>query len=158
MSEIVAGGASWRQGDLVAGDLILSVAQEGEEPVDIGDMKINRVVKMIRGPKGTTVTLTVEKDDGTIKSIAIVRDRVEIAESFAKGATLQLPGGAPVGYIELQSFYGDTSGRDAKARFSAEDVQKLLAIYAKRNIGGVILDLRSNGGGLLDDARKMTGS
>lgn len=157
VSAIVAGGASWRQGELVAGDVIMSVAQAGEDPVDIGDMKINKVVKMIRGPKGTMVTLTVEKDDGSIKSISIVRDRVEIKESFAKGATLQLPGGPQVGYIELQSFYGDTSGRDRSARFSAEDVQKLLSIYAKRKVGGVILDLRSNGGGLLDDARKMTG-
>lgn len=155
VSEVVAGGASWRQGELEAGDTILSVAQEGEEPVDIADMKINRVVKMIRGPKGTTVTLTLEKEDGSIKTISIVRDKVEIQDAFARGATVQRKGGPAIGYIELQSFYGSTRSRTG--RFSAEDVSKLLSLYAKRGVKGVILDLRSNGGGLLDDARRMTG-
>ncbi len=159
VNEVVVGGASWKQGDLEAGDLILSVTQEGEDTVDIGDMKINKVVKMIRGPKGTTVSLTVEKEDKSIKTISIVRDKVSIKESYARGVTIiGDKGQPPVGYIYLPSFYGQTRGRPtADARFSADDVKKLLAIYQQRKIGGLVIDLRSNGGGLLDDARKMTG-
>lgn len=155
--EIVAGGASWRQGELEAGDLILSVAQEGEDAIDIGDMKINKVVKMIRGPKGTTVSLTIEKEDGSIKTISIVRDRVILEDSYARGAVLQRKGHAPVGYIYLPSFYGDTRHRHAQTRSSAKDVKALLSKLAKQRIAGVIIDVRSNGGGLLDDSRKMTG-
>jgi carboxyl-terminal processing protease len=155
--EVVAGGASWRQGELEAGDLILSVAQEGEDAVDIGDMKINKVVKMIRGPKDTTVSLTVEKEDGSIKTISIVRDRVILEDSYARGAILQSGSNASVGYIYLPSFYGDTRNRRAQTRGSASDVKALLSKLAKQGVKGVIIDVRSNGGGLLDDSRKMTG-
>ncbi len=157
VNEVVVGGAAWKQGDLEAGDLILAVAQEGAEAVDVGDMKINKVVHMIRGKKGTTVSLTVEKEDKSIKTISIVREKVSLKESYARGAIIEGKG-KPVGYIYLPSFYGQTHGRpEPGARFSATDVKKLLAIYEKRNVGGVVIDLRSNGGGLLDDARKMTG-
>ncbi len=160
VNEIVVGGAAWKQGELEAGDLILSVTQgdADAEPVDIGDMKINRVVKMIRGKKGTTVTLTVQKEDKSIKTVSIVRDTVSIAETYARGAMIKGKGKSAVGYIHLPSFYGHTN-RAAKPddRFSARDVKKLLEIYEKRKVPGIILDLRQNGGGLLDDARKMAG-
>ncbi len=155
--EIVAGGASWKQGDLESGDLILSVTQDGEDAVDIGDMKINKVVKMIRGPKGTTVSLTVEKEDGNIKTISIVRDRVILEDSYARGAVLRRTGEAAVGYIYLPSFYGDTRHRRAQTRGSASDVKALLSKLKEQGVKGVIIDVRSNGGGLLDDSRKMTG-
>ncbi len=157
VTDVVPGGASWRQGELEAGDLILSVAQEGKEEVDIGDMKINKVVKMIRGPKGTIVTLTLEKDDGSIKTISITRDKVEMQAAYAQGAILNLKGGKKVGYIYLPSFYGDTRGGDPNARTSAKDVKKLLKIFSDKKLSGIIMDVRSNGGGLLDDSRKMAG-
>ncbi len=155
--DIVAGGASWRQGELESGDLILSVMQEGQDAVDIGDMKINKVVKMIRGPKGTTVSLTVEKEDGSIKTISIVRDRVVLEDSYARGAIIQSSGKSAVGYIYLPSFYGDTRNRRAQSRGSASDVKALLSKLTRQGVKGVIIDVRSNGGGLLDDSRKMTG-
>lgn len=155
--DIVPGGASWRQGDLESGDLILAVSQEGADAVEVGDMRINKVVKMIRGPKGTTVTLTVEKADSSVKMISIVRDVVEIEAAYAQGAILKRKGAADMGYIYLPSFYGDTGGRSPDARASAADVKKLLAIFAKRKLEGIILDVRSNGGGLLDDSRRMSG-
>src|SRR5690606_191880 len=99
--EIVPGGASWRHGGLSAGDLILSVQQEKEDPVDVFDMRIDEVVKMIRGPKGTVVRLRIQKPAGEEKTIAITRDVVVIEESYAKAAVLQLKGKAPVGYIQL---------------------------------------------------------
>lgn len=151
--EIVPGGASWRHGGLAQGDLILSVQQENGDPVDVFDMRIDEVVKMIRGPKGTVVRLRVQKATGQEQSIAITRDVVVIEESYAKGAILQQKGKGAVGYIHLPSFYG---GRGSP-RTSADDIKTLLADMKKQKVAGVILDIRSNGGGLLGDAIEMTG-
>ena len=152
VNEIVPGGASYRQGGLGAGDIILSVASADKEPVDTFDMRIDQVVKMIRGPKGTVVRLRVQKPTGQEETIAITRDVVVIEEAYARGAVLERKGGKPVGYIHLPSFYG---GRDS--RTSAKDVRHLLQEMTTRKVAGVILDLRSNGGGLLSDAIEMTG-
>jgi carboxyl-terminal processing protease len=158
VNELVPGGASWRQGELEAGDLILSVAQGGEEPIDVADMRINKVVQMIRGKAGTVVTLTVEKSDESIKTISITRDVVEIAAAYARGAILRSSAtGKRFGYIYLPSFYGNTRGGDGPERRSADDVLKLLNIFQSKKVDGAIIDVRGNGGGLLEDARRITG-
>jgi len=151
--EIVPGGASWRNGGLTPGDLILSVQQEKGDPVDVFDMRIDEVVKMIRGPKGTVVRLRIQKATGQEQSIAITRDVVVIEESYAKGAIIQQKGKPAMGYIHLPSFYG---GRGSP-RSSADDIKQLLAEMKTKKVAGVILDIRSNGGGLLSDAIEMTG-
>ncbi|HEU5058843.1 MAG TPA: carboxy terminal-processing peptidase [Kofleriaceae bacterium] len=154
--EIVPGGASWRQGQLEAEDLIKAVAQEGKDPVDTGDMPIDDVVAMIRGPKGTKVTLTVEKPTGETKVIAITRDVVVIEEAYARGAVIQVKGSPKsYGYIYLPSFYGGQMS--GTKRTAAGDVRRLLAEMKKRKVAGVVVDIRGNGGGLLDDAVEMTG-
>ena len=84
VNDLVPGGAAWQQGKLEAGDLILSVAQDGKEPVDVMDMPIGKVVSMIRGPKGTVVLLTVKKPDGTVKTISITRVRGLDADHVAR--------------------------------------------------------------------------
>ncbi|HVV85742.1 MAG TPA: carboxy terminal-processing peptidase [Kofleriaceae bacterium] len=150
VQELVPGGAAWREGHLQAGDIIMSV-QSGGDPVDVADMRIEDVVKLIRGPKGTEVHLKVHKADGSDKVIDIVRDIVEIEAAYARGAVLQGAGLPAIGYIYLPSFYGG-EGRDA-----ATDVRKLLGELQDRKVAGVILDLRDNGGGLLDDAVDLTG-
>ncbi len=157
--QVVPGGASWRQGLLESGDLILSVQQESGDPVDVGDMRIDNVVKMIRGPKGSDVTLTLEKPDGKIEVITITRDIVKIETAYARGAILESKAGKPMGYIYLPSFYGNTRTQPGQTpeRSCTDDVRRLLTIMAKRKVSGVILDLRGNGGGLLDDARDMSG-
>lgn len=157
--ELVPGGASWRQGKLEKGDLILSVAQRGERAVDVTDMPIDKVVGMIRGPKGTVVTLTVKKPDGSIERISITRDVVVIEAAYARGAILNLGGKPSVGYINLPSFYGSTRQAPGSApdRSAAEDVGKLFDIFEKSKLNGAILDLRGNGGGLLSHARDIVG-
>ena len=160
VQEIVPGGASWRQGDLEAGDVILAVGQKGEEPVDVADMRLDRAVLMIRGPKGTVVMLTVRKPDDTIEVISITRDVVQIEAAYARGALLDRgEGHDAVGYIRLPSFYGNTRSRPGQAaeRRASEDVRRLLAIFENDGAGGMILDLRRNGGGLLEHARDITG-
>ncbi len=157
---IVPGGASWKEGRLEAGDLVLSVAQAGKEPVDVVDMRLQDVVRLIRGPKGTIVTLTVKKPDERIMVIPITRDVVQLDESYAKGAVLRHPSiKGEIGYIDLPSFYGNTRARrgNTPPRRCNEDVRKLLEIFAQRKVAGVILDLRGNGGGLLSAARSMSG-
>jgi carboxyl-terminal processing protease len=159
--EVVPGGASWRQGVLAPGDLILSVAADGKDPVDVVDMRLDDVVKMIRGPKGTVVHLRIQKPTGVQSTIAITRDVVVIEETYARGAIVT-PGGPgghkgepSFGYIHLPSFYG---GRGPGQRTAAGDVRHLLTEMKAHKVAGVVLDIRSNGGGLLGDAIEMTGA
>lgn len=153
--EIVPGGASWRNGGLSPGDLILSVAQDNQDPVDTVDMRLDDVVKMIRGPKGTVVTLRIQKSTGDQQSISITRDVVVVEEAYARGAVLTRKGGRSVGYIHLPSFYG---GRGPGQRTSGHDVAKLLDEMKALKVAGVVLDIRGNGGGLLGEAVTMTGA
>jgi carboxyl-terminal processing protease len=150
--ELVPGGASWRQGGLQTGDLILSVQNEKQDPVDVFDMRIDDVVKMIRGPKGTVVRLRVQKPTGVEETIAITRDVVVIEEAYAKGAIIN-NNGKSFGYIHLPSFYGGKGS----PRTSSVDLKKLLHEMKQKKVGGVILDIRSNGGGLLSDSIDITG-
>lgn len=153
---IVPGSASWRQGVLKAGDKILKVAQEGEEPVDVVGMRLEDVVQKIRGKKGTVVTLTVEKADGTITEIPIERDVVVLEETYARSTVLEdEKKNFRAGYIRLPKFYVDFN--DSDGRRCSEDVKKELEKLEDENIEGLILDLRNNGGGSLPDVVKIAG-
>ncbi len=152
VKDIVPGGASWRHGGLSSGDLILAVQQEGKDPVDVVDMKIDDVVKMVRGKKNTVVRLRIKKQAGTEETIAITRDVVVLEDSYARGAILSHVNGQQYGYIHLPSFYG---GRQAGQRTAAGDVGKLLRELKQAKVAGVILDIRGNGGGLLGDSVEM---
>jgi carboxyl-terminal processing protease len=152
--EIVPGGASWRHGGLTQGDLIMGVQSDGKDWVDVLDMKIDDVVKMIRGPKGTVVRLRIQKPTGHQESIAITRDVVVVEETYARAAVIQRNGKGPsFGYIHLPSFYG---GKNSQ-RSAAADVRRLLGELRTRKVAGIVLDIRSNGGGLLPDAVEITG-
>ncbi|HEY6161422.1 MAG TPA: carboxy terminal-processing peptidase [Bacteroidia bacterium] len=153
VSSIVPGSASWRQGQLKAGDIILKVAQGTGEPVDVMNMDIDDAVQLIRGKKGTEVRLTVKKVDGSTLVIPIIRDIVVIEETYAKSAILKT--NKKIGYIHLPSFYADFD--NPNGRFCAPDVKNELLKLEKENVEGVILDLRDNGGGSLQDVVKMVG-
>jgi carboxyl-terminal processing protease len=153
---IVPGSASWRQKDLKAEDKILKVAQADGEPVDLLDASVNEAVKLIRGKKGTEVRLTIEKPDGQIKVIRIVRDVVIVEETYAKSAVLGQGEKQPrYGYIDLPTFYHDFN--NPRGRSSSSDLAKEIERLKAAKVGGIILDLRNNGGGALDDAVKMAG-
>ncbi|MDX2285687.1 MAG: carboxy terminal-processing peptidase [Bacteroidia bacterium] len=153
---IVPGSASARQGQLQVNDLILQVAQGKEEPVDVTNMDLDDAVRLIRGPKGTEVRLTVRKLDGTELMIAITRDIVELEETYARSALLrntQTKKG--IGYIHLPKFYADFNHRNG--RRCATDVAKEIEKLKREGVDGIILDLRDNGGGSLQDVVDMTG-
>ncbi len=157
VTTIVVGGPAWKGKDLQEDDVILAVRQGNEEEsLDIKDMEVEDVVQFIRGDKGTTVHLKVRKPDGTIKEISIVRDIVVIDDRFAKSLIVDGPGeGEKIGYINLPSFYADFEHEDG--HFSAKDIKLELDKLKDRDVDGIILDLRNNGGGSLKDVVDMTG-
>ena len=156
---IVPGSASARQGRLQAEDIILGVAQGEKEPVEITDMRLRDAVRLIRGPKGSVVRLTVRKSDGTKKVIAIQRDVVQIEETFVKSALMDGENGAKIGYVMIPSFYRDfeKTRNGSTARNSTDDTRIAIEVLKKQGISGLILDLRNNGGGSLMDAVDTTG-
>jgi carboxyl-terminal processing protease len=151
---IIPGSASWKQGELKAGDEILKVAQGDGEPWDVMGYDLDEVVSKIRGKKGTEVRLTVKKVDGSIKVIPIIRDAVELEETFAKSAVFNTADG-PVGYIYLPEFYADF--QHFNGRRCADDVAKEVQKLKAAGVKGIILDLRNNGGGSLSDVVDMAG-
>ncbi|MFT5165266.1 MAG: carboxyl-terminal processing protease [Saprospiraceae bacterium] len=156
VTEIVPGGPAWKQKDLEPSDLITAVAQGDEEAESVSGFRIDDVVKLIRGKKGTKVRLTVKKVDGSIAVISIIRDLVVTDESYAKSVILDFPGKAEnVGYIKLPRFYADFNRRGGRS--CSEDVAKEVEKLKAQNVSGIILDLRDNGGGSLRDVVKMSG-
>ncbi|MBP9133319.1 MAG: carboxy terminal-processing peptidase [Saprospiraceae bacterium] len=156
VSEIVVGGPAWKEKNLEAGDVIMKVAQEGQPAIDIRGMRLDDVVSKIRGKKGTKVILTVKKVSGTIQNITITRDEVLMDESFAKSVIIGQEGVLEnIGYIYLPKFYADFDNN--KGRFSFTDVAKEVEKLKKANVNGIILDLRNNPGGSLNDVVKMAG-
>ncbi|MFK7749818.1 MAG: carboxy terminal-processing peptidase [Kordia sp.] len=152
--EVISGGPAWRSKKVEAGDIILKVAQEGEEPVDIVGMRLDDAVKLIKGPKGTKVTLTMKKVDGSIDIITIKRDLVEIEETYAKSAVVK-KGQRTFGIINLPKFY--VNFEDYNKRNAASDVKKEIERLKEQGMEGLVLDLRNNGGGSLKTVVDMAG-
>ena len=153
--EIISGGPVWRDNLLEVGDAILKVRQKNEkEAIDISGMVIDDAVKLIKGPKGTQVFLTIRRVDGNIVEIPIIRDVVELEETYAKSTIIKDTTGV-YGLIELPKFY--INFEDYNKRNAATDVKKELEQLKQRKVKGIILDLRNNGGGSLKTVVDMTG-
>jgi carboxyl-terminal processing protease len=153
VSEIIPGSPSAKQGDLKAGDEIHKVAQGSAEAVDITNMDMDDAIELIKGKKGTEVRLTVKKTDNSMQVIPIVRDVVEIEETFAKSAVLENKN--RLGYIYLPAFYTDFTRNGA--HHCSQDMRKEIEKLKKQNIKGLIVDLRDNGGGSLQEVVEMAG-
>ena len=154
ISELISGGPAWKGKELEAGDLILKVGQGKEEPIDVAGMRLDDVVKKIKGPKGTEVRLTVKKVDGTIKVISIIRAEVETEETFAKSSVVEKDG-KRFGVIYLPKFY--ISFENKENRDAYKDVAIEIERLKAQNIDGIVMDLRDNGGGSLETVVKMVG-
>ena len=164
--ELVPGGPAAEHGQLKVGDRISAVAQGHEEFVETADLKLDKVVEMIRGKEDTNVRLKVipstATDPSERKIIEITRKKVKLKEQEAKAEIIerQLPDGTKqrLGWIILPSFYADMqhSGKDG-AKSTTKDVLALLERLKKENIQGLVMDLRRNGGGSLEEAVNLTG-
>jgi len=158
IEELIPGGGAEKTGMLKLKDKIIAVAQEGEISVDVIDMDLRDVISMIRGKKGTKVTLTIlrQADRQERFDVTIMRDKIDVKEQEAKITykTRKVSGRQyRFGVIDLPSFYGGEKGDKS----SYEDVKKLLAEAKKQQVNGIVLNLSRNGGGLLDEAVRLTG-
>lgn len=166
--EIVVGGPAEKDGRLKPGDRIIAVQQENADPVDVVDMPLDKVVDQIRGPRHTKVTLTIleaEKGSRALPvQITLTRDKIQIKEAEARGSVHEitsLDGSThKLGVIVLPSFYMDFDAAhrgEPDFKSSSNDVKKILQDFKKEEVSGVVLDLRSNGGGSLREAVLLTG-
>ena len=154
ITELISGGPAWRGKELEPGDVILKVAQGNKEAVDVVGMRLDDVVKKIKGPKGTEVRLSVKKADGTMKVISLIRDEVEIEETYAKSTIIEKDG-LKYGMIYLPKFYIDFD--NANARDAGKDIALEVERLKKENVQGIILDVRDNGGGSLKTVVDIAG-
>lgn len=154
VTELISGGPAWRAGELEVGDIILKVAQGDKEPLNIVGMRIGKAIEYIKGKKGTEVRLTLKKIDGSTKVISIIRDIVELQETFVK-SSITTKNGKKFGVINLPKFYIDFNDRNA--RNCATDMAIEIERLKKEHIDGILIDLRNNGGGSLPAVIKMAG-
>ena len=168
--EIIPGGPASLDGTLKAGDRIVGVGQ-GKSGVieDVVGWRIDDVVARIRGDKGTQVKLEYIPAEGGIdgehRSVTLTRARVQLAEQAANGKTYTIPakGDTPerlIGVIELPTFYQDFEGRRRNGNdytSATRDVSRLLGEFKAKGVDGVVMDLRNNGGGSLDEAVQLSG-
>ena len=154
ITELISGGPAWGGKQLEAGDVILKVAQGNAEPVDIVGMRVDDVVKKIKGPKGSEVRLTVKKVDGSVKTISIIRDIVEIEETYAKSSVVER-NGVRYGVIYLPKFYINFENKDG--RDAGKDIAIEVESLKKEGVNGIVLDVRDDGGGSLSTVVDIAG-
>ncbi|WP_224491599.1 carboxy terminal-processing peptidase [Robertkochia flava] len=152
--EVISGGPAWRGEKLEVGDVITKVAQGNETPVSIVGMRLDDAVKLIKGPKGSEVRLTLRRVDGTIEVVSITRDVVEIEETYAKSTIIER-NGHTYGLINLPKFYIDF--QDYEERNAATDVALEIERLKESGAEGLVMDLRNNGGGSLKTVVDIAG-
>ncbi len=166
ISKVIRGGPADKSKQVNEKDRIVAVAQAGKPPVDVVDMELGKVVQLIRGPKGTEVRLTISPADDRAarRVLTLVRDEIKLEEQEASAKLIELPNGRGgtnrIGIIDLPSFYATIplSGNDhTTPKFTSTDVAKLVKKLKQEKVDGIILDLRSNPGGSLEEAIKFTG-
>ena len=152
---LVAGGPALMSEQIKPNDRIIAVAQDDGEPVDVVEMKLNKVVDLIRGERGTEVRLTVipasSADGSEQKIVSLIRDVIQLKEQQAKAKIIDLPKDentkVRLGVIDLPQYY----------EHCARDVRQIINRLKLEEVDGMVLDLRRNGGGILDEAVKLTG-
>jgi carboxyl-terminal processing protease len=154
IASVVTGGPAWKSGTIVAGDIIIKVAQGENAPVDVSGYGTEDAVKLIRGDKGTEVRITFKKQDGTTKTVSLIREKIEQDEGLARSAII-IQGKDKIGYIALPDFYANFE--DKNGFKSSEDVATEVEKLKAENVKGIIIDLRNNGGGSLLEVVKMVG-
>ncbi|SFZ93864.1 carboxy terminal-processing peptidase [Chryseobacterium limigenitum] len=156
LGALTIGAPAWKSKQLTEGDKILKVkSKPKDDAVNVVGMLSEEAVRYIRGEKGTPVTLTVQKKDGTIKEVTMIREEVAIEDTFARSIVVNSPNGKKYGFINLPSFNADFE--DAKGRNASDDIKNEIIKLKAQNIDGIVLDLRNNGGGSLTEVGDIMG-
>lgn len=155
IATIVTGGPAQKSGEIQVGDIVLKVGQGADEAQDLTGFEVPDAVRLIRGKKGTEVRITIKKPDGAIKVVVMIREKINLDETFAKSAVITDASNNRIGYIYLPEFYANF--QDPSGARCAADVAKEIMKLKAENITGIILDLRNNGGGSLMDVVQMVG-
>ena len=154
ITSLLTGSPAQKSEQFEVGAISVKVAQGKDSAVELTGYVVEDAVKLIRGKKGTQVTLTLKKKDGILKSVTLVRDEIVQDETFARSAVIE-NGTSKVGYIYLPEFYADFE--DPKGARSAADVAKEVQKLKDANVDGIVMDLRNNGGGSLYDVVQIAG-
>lgn len=166
-------GPAFKSQKISVGDRIVAVAQSNAPPVDVIEMKLSKIVQLVRGPRGSEVRLTIVSAESTTdrREVRLIRDEIKLDDQAAKAKVIDIPAGHGktnrIGVIDLPTFYvpmdlngprkTEPGSEKATPHYTSTDVAKLLAKFKKENVQGVILDLRRNGGGSLEECVKLTG-
>lgn len=156
LGPLTIGAPAWKSKQLTEGDKILKVkSKPKDDAVNVVGMLSEEAVRYIRGEKGTPVTLTVQKKDGTTKEVTMIREEVAIEDTFARSIVVNSSDGKKYGFINLPSFNADFE--DPKGRNASDDIKNEIIKLKAQNIEGIVLDLRNNGGGSLTEVGDIMG-
>jgi carboxyl-terminal processing protease len=152
---VIPGGPAQKSNQIEVGDVVVKVAQATEAPVELAGFDVTDAVKLIRGKKGTEVRLTLRKKDGTLKAVSLIRDKIIQDETYVRSAVVD-QGSSKIGYILLPEFYANFNDPSDPHR-SAVDVENEVRKLKAAKVDGIVIDLRNNGGGSLNDVVQMAG-
>ncbi|HEX8277054.1 MAG TPA: S41 family peptidase, partial [Segetibacter sp.] len=153
VASLLTGSPAWKSEQIQVGDVVAKVGQGKEEPVELTGLAVEDAVKIIRGNKGTEVRLSLKKQDGSLKVVSIIRDEIVQDEVYVRSAVIN--GKEKIGYIYLPDFYADYEKPDGHR--CAQDVAKEVEKLKAEGVDGIVMDLRSNGGGYLPEVVEMVG-
>ena len=152
---VLPGGPAIKSQQIEVGDVVVRVAQGSDTPVELAGFDVTDAVKLIRGKKGTEVRLTLRKKDGTLKTVSLVRDKIVQDETYVRSAVIN-QGSSKIGYIFLPEFYANFND-PSDPHQSAVDVENEVRKLKAEKVDGIVIDLRNNGGGSLNDVVRMAG-
>jgi carboxyl-terminal processing protease len=155
IASVLPGGPAQKSGDMEVGDVVVRVAQGKDTPVELAGFTVEDAVKIIRGKKGTEVRITLRKKDGTLKTLALLRDKIVQDETYVRSAVIN-QGTAKIGYIFLPEFYANFNDPTDPHR-SSVDVENEVKKLKDEKVDGIVIDLRNNGGGSLYDVIQIAG-
>jgi carboxyl-terminal processing protease len=152
---VLPGGPAQKSSQVEVGDIVVRVAQASDTPVELAGFDVTDAVKLIRGKKGTEVKLTLRKKDGTLKTVSLIRDKIVQDETYVRSAVIN-QGTSKIGYIFLPEFYANFNDPTDPHR-SAVDVENEVKKLKNEKVDGIVIDLRNNGGGSLNDVVQIAG-
>jgi carboxyl-terminal processing protease len=155
IASVLPGGPAQKSNEIEVGDIVVRVAQGKDSAVELSGYTVEDAVKIIRGKKGTDVTLTLRKKDGSLKILSLTRDKIVQDESYVRSAVIN-QGTSKIGYIYLPEFYANFDDPTDPHRSSVDVANEVKKLKSEK-VDGIVIDLRNNGGGSLYDVVQIAG-